>query len=547
MLHPQEEVRAVRRRYRGDTLILETELETAAGTVVLVDFMPPHVVEPTLVRIVEGRRGRVPMRMDVALRFAYGSIVPWVRRHGCGIHAVGGPDAVRVVGAASTHGENLHSVAEFAVGPGERVPFVMTWHASHLPLPPEADAGELLAATEEWWRNWSRRCSYEGRWRDAVMRSLVTLKALTYAPTGGIAAALTTSLPEQIGGIRNWDYRLCWLRDATFTLHALLVSGFVEEACAWRDWLVRAVAGMPSQVQPLYGLSGERHLTELELPWLEGYAGSRPVRIGNAAHGQLQLDVFGELLDALDLARRMGLPPDENAWRVERALLSQLERVWRQPDAGIWEMRGPPQHFTHSKVMAWVAFDRGVKAIEEFALEGPLERWRGLRHTIHAEVCREGFDGGLNSFVQHYGAHEVDAALLMLPLVGFLPPDDPRIRGTVAAVERSLTDSAGFVRRYATETGIDGLPPGEGCFLLCTFWLVDNYALMGRCDEAERLFEQLVAIANDVGLLPEEYDERERRFLGNFPQAFSHIALVNSARNLEGDGWPKAKSWERGR
>jgi GH15 family glucan-1,4-alpha-glucosidase len=370
------------------------------------------------------------------------------------------------------------------------------------------------------------------------MRSLLTLKALTYAPTGGIVAALTTSLPEQIGGVRNWDYRLCWLRDATFTLYALLIGGYVEEACAWRDWLVRAVAGMPGQTQPLYGIGGERLLPETELPWLSGYEESRPVRIGNAAHEQLQLDVFGEVMDALHFARRHGMAPSDDAWQVERALLSHLESIWHLPDAGIWEMRGPPRHFTHSKVMAWVAFDRGVKAIEEFGRKGPAARWRKQRDALHAEICLKGFDRNLGSFVQSYGSQELDAALLMLPLVGFLPIDDPRIRGTVAAIEQHLTDSHGFVRRYATEASADGLPPGEGSFLLCTFWLVDNYALLGRLDDATRLFRKLLAVANDVGLLPEEYDAEHSRFLGNFPQAFSHVALINSARNLTARGGP---------
>jgi GH15 family glucan-1,4-alpha-glucosidase len=498
--------------------------------------MPPQSLEPDVVRIVVGKRGSVRMRMELTLRFEYGSVVPWVRRTEDGIHAVAGPNGLAVASPVEMHGEGMRTVAEFTVQERQRIPFVMTWHPSHEPQPRVLPADELLAHTEAWWAKWAARCTYRGRWRSAVMRSLITLKALTYAPTGGIVAAPTTSLPEKIGGVRNWDYRLCWLRDATYTLYALVGGGYTEEACAWHDWLVRAVAGTPSQMQPLYGLGGERNMFEIELPWLPGYEGSSPVRIGNAAHSQLQLDVFGELMDATDLARRKGLGSGEDAWRVERALLTHLESIWRQPDAGIWEMRGPPRHFTHSKVMAWVAFDRGVKAAEEFGLEGPVERWKAERDAVHAQVCCDGFDRKANSFVQYYGSHDLDAALLTLPLVGFLPPDDERIRGTVAAIERRLTDAHGFVRRYASDSGVDGLPPGEGYFLLCTFWLVDNYVQQGRHAEATRLFEKLIDVANDVGLLPEEYDPAQRRFLGNFPQAFSHVALINSARNLtDGD------------
>jgi GH15 family glucan-1,4-alpha-glucosidase len=398
-------------------------------------------------------------------------------------------------------------------------------------MPPVVDPEETLIHTEHWWREWSGRCSYEGPWREAVVRSLITLKALTYAPTGGIVAAPTTSLPEQLGGVRNWDYRYCWIRDATFTLYALMHGGYIEEACAWREWLLRAVAGRPSQLNIMYGLSGERRLTEIELGWLPGYEGSLPVRIGNAAHQQYQLDVYGEVMDALHLARRTGLEPSEDAWRVQSALIAFLESGWREPDEGIWEVRGPRRDFTHSKIMAWVAVDRMVKAIERFGLQGPVERWRKLRTAIHQEVCQKGFDRERNTFVQFYGGKELDASLLMIPLVGFLPTDDPRVRGTVEAIERNLTND-GFVARYATKQEVDGLPAGEGAFLACSFWLVDNFALLGRRDEALRLLERLLELRNDVGLLSEEYDTANRRLVGNFPQAFSHVSLINTASNL---------------
>jgi GH15 family glucan-1,4-alpha-glucosidase len=406
-------------------------------------------------------------------------------------------------------------------------------------MPDVVDAEETLSHTEQWWREWSSNCTYEGRWRDAVVRSLVTLKALTYAPTGGIVAAATTSLPEQLGGIRNWDYRYCWVRDATFTLYALMLAGYTAEACAWREWLLRAVAGKPSELNIMYGLAGERRLPEIELKWLPGYEASSPVRIGNAACEQFQLDVYGELMDSMHLARRGGLDPDDNAWRVERSLTEYLESAWDQSDNGIWEMRGPKRHFTHSKVMAWVAVDRMVKAVERFGLEGPVERWRGLRATIHEEICCRGFDRERNSFVQYYGGKDLDASLLMIPLVGFLPAADPRVRDTVEAIERDLM-ADGFVLRYRTKTDIDGLPPGEGAFVACTFWLADNFALLGRKEDARRLFERLLALRNDVGLLAEEYDPRTKRLLGNFPQAFSHVALINTAWNLSRDHGPAA-------
>ena len=534
---PVSEVRRVDRRYRDGTLILETDYETADGAVTLIDCMPPRSREPDLVRVVVGRRGQVRMRMELVIRFDYGSIIPWVRRTGDGIRAVAGPDTLNLHAGVDLRNENFKTEAEFTVSEGQRVPFVLIWHPSHQPDPPAVDAESIVAQAEEWWREWSARCTYEGPWREAVVRSLVTLKALTYAPTGGIVAAATTSLPEQLGGPRNWDYRYCWLRDATFTLYSLMLGGYTEEARAWREWLLRAVAGQASELNIMYGLHGERRLTELELDWLPGYEGSSPVRIGNAAYGQFQLDVYGELMDAMHVARRGGLDPDENAWRVERALTGYLESAWSKPDNGIWEMRGPQRHFTHSKVMAWVAVDRMVKAVERFGLEGPAERWRNLRATIHAEVCRNGFDRERNTFVQYYGAKELDASLLMIPLVGFLPASDSRVKGTVEAIERDLVID-GFVLRYRTTPEVDALPPGEGPFLACTFWLVDNLALLGRNQDALRLFERLLNLRNDVGLLSEEYDPNTKRLLGNFPQAFSHVGLVNSACNLSRDQGP---------
>ena len=528
---PADEIRRTRRSYRDGTLVLETDYETAGGAVSVIDCMPPRSQAADLVRIVVGQRGQVRMRMQLVIRFDYGSIVPWVRRTADGICAVAGPDTLTLRSDVELRNENFTTEAEFTVAAGQRVHFVLTWHPSHEAASVTGDAETLLAQTEQWWREWSGRCTYSGPYRENVVRSLITLKALTYAPTGGIAAAATTSLPEQIGGVRNWDYRYCWVRDATFTLYALMLGGYTAEAAAWRDWLLRAVAGKPSQLNIMYGLAGERRLTELELGWLPGYEGSAPVRTGNAAWEQFQLDVYGELLDAMYLARRGGLAPDENAWRVERALTDYLEQTWSEPDNGIWEVRGPKRHFTHSKVMAWVAVDRMVKAVENFGLQGPVERWRSLRSQIHDEVCREGFDPKQNSFVQYYGGAELDGSLLMIPLVGFLPPSDPRVGGTVNAIERDLM-AEGFVLRYRTQPRIDGLPPGDAAFLPCSFWLADNLTLQGRGDEARRLFERLLSLCNDVGLLAEEYDPAARRLLGNFPQAFSHVALINTACNL---------------
>jgi GH15 family glucan-1,4-alpha-glucosidase len=543
LIGPAIEVRQTRRAYRGETLVLETEFETAAGTVRLIDCMTRRD-HPDLIRIVEGVRGRVPMRMQLVIRFDYGRVVPWVRKlTDRRLAAIAGPDALCLDAGVDTHGEDLTTVAEFEVAAGERVPFVLAWHASHLSPPEALDAEQGLAETEARWREWSGRCTFQGPWREAVVRSLITLKALAYTPTGGIVAAPTTSLPEQLGGVRNWDYRFCWVRDATFSLYALLISGYIEEAQAWRDWLVRAVAGTPSDLQIVYGAAGERRLEEWEVPWLPGYAGSRPVRIGNAAVKQFQLDVYGEVLDAMHLARRAGMHPDGEAWHVERALLDFLADAWRKKDEGIWEVRGEPRHFTHSKVMAWVAFDRAVKAVERYHLEGPIDRWRALRDEIHDEVCRLGYDAAAGVFVQAYGETRLDANLLMLPQVGFLPATDPRMRRTVEAIEKHLT-SDGLVYRYHPEEApeVDGLPAGEGVFLPCSFWLVDNLAMLGRHADACRLFERLLGLRNGVGLLSEQYDPLRRRLVGNFPQAFSHVALVNSARNLTRSGEPPGRS-----
>jgi GH15 family glucan-1,4-alpha-glucosidase len=528
---PKEAVRKTHRRYRQGTLVLETDYETDDGAVRVIDCMPPRSGEPDLVRLVVGRRGTVTMGMDLIIRFDYGSIVPWVRHTERGLRAVGGPDAILIDTPVEMHGEELTTVAEFTVAAGQEVPFVLMWYRSHEQDPPALDAAKTVRETEQWWREWSSHCTYRGPWRGAVLRSLITLKALTYAPTGGIVAAATTSLPEQLGGVRNWDYRYCWLRDATFTLYALMHAGYHDEAAAWRDWLLRAVAGQPSQLNIMYGLAGERRLPELELDWLPGYEGSRPVRTGNAAHRQFQLDVFGEVMDSLHLARRAGVDGEENAWRVQRTLLGYLETAWKEPDEGIWEVRGPRRHFTHSKVMAWVAFDRMITSAERFGLDGPVQRWREFRTAIHEEVCLKGFDASRNSFVQSYGARELDASLLMIPLVGFLPASDPRVAGTVAAIQRDLM-ADGFVARYPTESAVDGLPPGEGVFLPCSFWLADSLALMGRQAEARQLYERLLELRNDVGLLSEEYDPRAKRLVGNFPQAFTHVGLVNTAMNL---------------
>jgi GH15 family glucan-1,4-alpha-glucosidase len=522
----------VQRRYLPDTLVLETQFETNEGSLALIDFMPVGEIGSDLVRIVVGKSGSVPMRMELVLRFDYGASVPWVSRLPDGrLRAIAGPDMVLLTAPVKPRGQDLTTVAEFDIHAGERLCFVLMHAVSHLEPPPAIDPEAALGRTVRHWRQWAGRCSVAGEYAEPMRRSLLTLKALTYAPTGGIVAAPTTSLPERIGGQRNWDYRYCWLRDATLTLLALMAGGYRDEARAWREWLVRAVAGSPSQVQIMYGIAGERRLPESELPWLPGYEASLPVRIGNAAAAQLQLDVFGEVMDALYQARKAGLDSYAPAWGLQRALLDHLEQVWDKPDEGIWEVRGPRRHFTYSKVMCWVALDRALKMVKHYGGEGPVERWRALCGQIHDEVCRRGFDTGKNSFVQSYGSTELDASLLLMPLTGFLPARDPRMTGTVRAIERELMED-GFVHRYRTRESIDGLPPGEGAFLPCTFWLADNYLLQGRIEEARKLFDRLLALQNDVGLLAEEYDPPAKRQLGNFPQAFSHVALVNTASNL---------------
>jgi GH15 family glucan-1,4-alpha-glucosidase len=532
-ISPEAPVGRVDRRYRDDSLILETTFDTERGIVSVIDFMPVRGDEPDIVRVVEGRRGQVEMQSDLVIRFDYGRVVPWVRRGSGALLAIAGPDALCLRADVAVHGEDLATVGRFTIREGERRSFVLTWFPSHKPLPPAVDPEVAMAGTAAWWRSWSGHCAAWGPWSEAVGGSLRVLKALTFGPTGGMVAAPTTSLPEQMGGVRNWDYRFCWLRDATLTLYALMLAGYTGEAEAWREWLLRAVAGAPSALQAIYGVAGERRLPEREATWLGGYAGSRPVRIGNDAHLQLQLDVYGEVLDALYGARRLGIGPDRWAWSLEKNLLETLEGRWREPDEGIWEIRGPRQQLTHSKVMAWVAFDRAIKSVEGFGLEGPVDRWRQIQATIHAEVCARGYDSARNTFTQVYGRPELDASLLTIPRVGFLPPTDGRVKGTIEAIERELV-TEGFVLRYRTdaESQVDGLPPGEGVFLPCTFWLADAYAQMGRHEDARRLFERLLALRNDVGLLPEEYDPHGRRFLGNFPQAFSHVALVNTAYNL---------------
>jgi GH15 family glucan-1,4-alpha-glucosidase len=532
LLAPVDTGARVSRRYRGATMILETTFETADGAAVVVDFMPVGGTNSDLVRIVRGVRGRVAMRIELILRFSYGSIVPWVTRMDDGsIRAVAGPDMVVLRSDVETHGSGLTTVSDFEVTEGDSVAFVLTWGPSHLPVAAPVDPTRALAETERFWTDWSSRCTYTGRWREPVLRSLLTLKALTYAPTGGIVAAPTASLPEAIGGPRNWDYRYCWLRDATLTLLALMDAGYFEEAASWRDWLVRAAAGSPEQAQIMYGVAGERLLPELELAWLPGFAGSKPVRVGNAAAAQFQLDVYGEVMDALHQARLGGIVETREGWQVQRALANHVQRVWREPDHGLWEMRSEPRHHVHSKLMAWVAMDRAVKAVEQFGLEGPVEAWRATRQAIHDDVCARGIDPDQGCFVQSYGSRNLDAALLLIPLVGFLPPSDERVANTVRCIEKRLVVN-GLVLRYDTTVTDDGLPPGEGTFLACSFWLADAYVLLGRHDDAQRLFEQLVALRNDVGLLSEEYDAVRHRFLGNYPQAFSHVGLVSTGLNL---------------
>ena len=523
----------VQRHYQDGGLVLETVFTTPEGVVALIDFMVPEATNSSLVRIVEGRSGQVAMMADMALRFDYGASVPWVTRidDEQALVAIAGPEMVVLRTAVELKGEHMRSHAEFMVQAGESVPFVLTHAPSHLPRPAPVDVGKALAAAQAYWSEWSSRCTYEGQYKDAVQTSLRVLKALTYHPTGGIAAAATTSLPEELGGSRNWDYRYCWLRDATLTLFSLMHAGYYEEAGAWRDWLHRSVAGSPDQIQIMYGIAGERRLAEWEVAWLPGYQGASPVRIGNAASAQLQIDVFGEVTEALHQARKGGLAPEAESWNLQCAIVEHLEAIWREPDEGIWETRGGRQNFTYSKVMAWLAFDRMIQDVEKHGMEGPAEHWTEVREQIRAEVLEKGFNKAKNSFTQHFDTDQLDASLLLIPLVGFLPHDDPRVRGTTAAVERELLKD-GYVLRYNTDDSKDGLPPGEGAFLACSFWLVDNWSMQGREDDARALFERLLSLRNDLGLLSEEYDPRHKRMTGNFPQAFSHTALIASAMNL---------------
>ena len=535
LLAPASETRCVERRYRPRTLILETVHETTEGSVRVIDFMPPRGQAPDIVRIVEGIAGRVPMRSELIIRFDYGHIVPWVRRVDHSRVAIAGPDALCLRTPIEIHGEELTTVSEFVVEPGERVPFVLTWFPSHQSLPEPVDAELALADTESFWLGWAKADQHHGPHHEDIHQSLLVLKALTYAPTGGIVAAPTTSLPEQIGGVRNWDYRYCWLRDASLTLLAMLSAGYGDEAAAWRNWLLRAVAGEPAEVQIMYGVAGERRLDERTLDWLPGFAHSRPVRVGNAASHQLQLDVYGEVLDAAYQTVAHGIEGSQSGWALMKRLLAWLEDHWREKDAGIWEVRGPRRHFTHSKMMAWVAFDRAVRMHEEFGRDGPVTRWRELRDEIKAQVVVCGWSERKQAYAQSYGSDELDASILLMPLVGFLPADDPRFVSTVEAIRRELSVD-GLLLRYRSqdegERAVDGLPPGEGVFLACSFWLVEVLALQGRLDEAETLFERLLSFRNDLGLLSEEYDPHSGLLLGNFPQAFTHLSLVEAALTL---------------
>jgi GH15 family glucan-1,4-alpha-glucosidase len=527
---------ASRRRYKGDSLVLESEWDTPRGTVRVTDFMPPRGRDaPQLIRIVEGVSGRVPMRSTLRMRFSYGWVVPWVRKVEDRTVAVAGPDSVWLDTTVDTYGRDLTTYSDFTVRPGDRVAFAITWQPSHKQPPPVPQPEEALAETEDFWREWAAQCTYHGPYREAVVRSLITLKALTYEPTGGIVAAPTTSLPEEIGGSRNWDYRFTWLRDAAITLSSLLRTGYHDEAQAWREWLLRAVAGDPQNLQIMYGIAGERELAEAELSWLPGYENSQPVRIGNGAAGQLQLDVYGEVTEALHLAHMTGLARNDHANLLQLKLIQYLEDHWHEPDEGIWEVRGPRRHFVHSKVMAWVAVDRTVKLIESGEVDGPLERWRDMRDEIHRTVCERGYDKERNTFTQSFGSKELDASLLLIPQMGFLPPDDKRVIGTIEAIQRELSTLDGFILRYPTagaRTGVDGLEGDEGAFLACSFWLADDLAMIGRVDEARKLFEKLLALRNDLGLLAEEWDPRRMRQVGNFPQAFSHVPLIDTARTL---------------
>ncbi|MER6502661.1 glycoside hydrolase family 15 protein [Streptomyces sp. NPDC001455] len=530
---------AARRRYRGDSLVLESEWDTPRGTVKVTDFMPPRDGAPQVIRIVEGVSGRVPMRSELRMRFSYGRVTPWVHKIDGRTVAVAGPDSVWLDTSADTYGENLTTYSDFTVAPGDRIAFTISWQPSHHEPPGLPDPEGSLEATEEFWREWVEQCTYHGPYREAVVRSLIVLKALTYAPTGGIVAAPTTSLPEDIGGSRNWDYRYTWLRDAAITLSSLLRTGYREEARAWREWLLRAVAGDPENLQIMYGIAGERELGEAELDWLPGYENSAPVRVGNGAAGQLQLDVYGEVIEALHLAHMTGLTRNDYAMGLQLKLIEYLEKHWDEPDEGIWEVRGPRRHFVHSKVMAWVAVDRTIKLIESGDAEGPVERLRELRDEIHRDVCERGYDEERNTFTQSYGSKELDASLLLIPQMGFLPPDDKRVIGTIEAIQRELATEDGFVLRYPThgeDAGVDGLEGDEGAFLACSFWLADDLAMIGRVEEARQLFERLLSLRNDLGLLAEEWDPRLQRQVGNFPQAFSHVPLIDTALRLTASG-----------
>jgi len=532
---PTEEITATRRRYLDGTLILETEIETASGAIRLIDFMPPRGKNPDIVRIVEGLRGSVELKMELIIRFDYGRVIPWVRKRNGDLEAIAGPDGLILRTPIETRGEDLTTVADFTVEKGDRVPFVLTWFPSHEEQPRAINPEHALEETTTYWKQWSEKCETHGEWHEAVVRSLITLKGLTYAPTGGIVAAATTSLPEEIGGVRNWDYRICWLRDATYTLYALMNAGYLDEARAWREWLLRAVAGSAAQMQIMYGVHGERRLIEFEIPWLAGYENSKPVRVGNAASEQFQLDVYGEILAANYVAHRAGIKTSDEDWRLQVALMKFLETKWREPDEGIWEVRGGRRQFTHSKMMAWLAFDRAVKLVEhcDCAAGENHERWKKIRDEIHAQVCDQGYNAKKKAFTQVYGGDELDASLLTMPLIGFLPIDDERVAGTITAIERELMRD-GFVLRYRTERKVDGLPGSEGVFLPCSFWLADCLHLIGRTTEARELFERLLKLRNDLGLLAEEYDPHAKRQLGNFPQAFTHVALVNTANLLSG-------------
>jgi GH15 family glucan-1,4-alpha-glucosidase len=526
------------RRYREDTLVLETLFHNEQGAVRLIDCMIPEEHGADMIRIIEGVEGELELRMKLQLRFDYGSVIPWIRYKENELLAIAGPDMVHLYSNCALSGTNESTLSQFTVRAGEKAYFVLNWHPSYEPQPPPIkDPYAAIAAVSEWWKKWSSQSIYTGKYREAVQRSLITLKALTHAPSGGIVAAPTTSLPEEIGGERNWDYRYCWIRDATFALYSLMLAGYFDEAKAWREWLLRAVAGRPSDMRIMYGITGKRRLSESVVDWLPGYEGSHPVRLGNGAYQQLQLDVYGEIMDAFHLGRRGGLGNSSAAWDLQQELVAHLEQVWKEADDGIWEVRGDRKHFTHSKIMAWVAFDRAIKGAEQFGLSGAIDRWTRVRAEIHQEVCSQGFDARLGSFVQYYGGSELDASLLMIPLVGFLPVSDPRVVSTIDMIQERLMDG-GLLRRYSNHTGVDGLPGREGAFLACSFWMVDCLALLGRHDDATKLFERLLEIRNDVGLLAEQYDSIVGRQLGNFPQALSHIALINSARNLSFSGGP---------